>query len=63
MHPLVFLRMIFWEYNYEDWREKPLTERRKKPEEIITPIKNNAMQISEIIHCNSWNQLSELRKR
>ena len=32
-------------------------------EEIITPIKNNAIQISEIIHFNSWNELAELRKK
>ena len=50
------------EYNYEDWREKPLTERRKKLEEIIVPIKNNAIQISEIIQFTSWNELAEVRK-
>lgn len=61
--PISFFVYDLLEYNYEDWREKPLTERRKKLEEIITPIKNNAIQISEIIHCNSWNELAELRKK
>jgi len=61
--PISFFAYDLLEYNYEDWREKPLIERRKKLEEIITPIKNNAIQISEIIHCNSWNELAELRKK
>ena len=61
--PISFFVYDLLEYNYEDWREKPLTERRKKLEEIITPIKNNAIQISEIIDCKSWNSLAELRKK
>ncbi|HEY5461929.1 MAG TPA: ATP-dependent DNA ligase [Hanamia sp.] len=61
--PISYFAYDILEYNYEDWREKPLTERRKKLEEIITPIKNNAIQISEIIHCGSWNELAELRKK
>jgi len=61
--PISFFAYDILEYNYEDWREKPLTERRKKLEEIITPIKNNAIQIPEIIHFNSWNELAELRKK
>ena len=61
--PISFFAYDLLEYNYEDWREKPLTERRKRLEEIITPIKNNAIQISEIIHFNSWNELAEFRKK
>jgi DNA ligase-1 len=61
--PISFFVYDLLEYNYQDWREKLLTERRKKLEEIITPIKNNAIQISEIIDFNSWNELAELRKK
>lgn len=61
--PISFFAYDLLEYNYEDWRGKSLTERRKKLEEILTPIKNNAIQISEIIHFNSWNELAELRKK
>ncbi|HEY5371841.1 MAG TPA: ATP-dependent DNA ligase [Hanamia sp.] len=61
--PISFFVYDLLEYHYEDWCEKPLTERRKKLEEIITPIKNNAIQISEIIHSNSWNELADLRKK
>jgi DNA ligase-1 len=60
--PISFFAYDLLEYNYEDWREKSLEERRKKLEEIIIPIKNNAIQISEIILFTSWNELAELRK-
>jgi DNA ligase-1 len=60
--PICFFAYDILEYNYEDWREKSLTERRGKLEEIIIPIKNNAIQISEIINFTSWTELSELRK-
>lgn len=61
--PVSFFAYDLLEYNYEDWREKPLAERRKKLEEIILPIANNAIHISEIISFNSWEDLAELRKK
>ncbi|MEO8569834.1 MAG: ATP-dependent DNA ligase [Ginsengibacter sp.] len=60
--PICFFAYDLLEFNYDDWREKSLAERRKKLEEIIVPIKNNAIQISEIINFSSWNDLTELRK-
>jgi DNA ligase-1 len=61
--PISFFAYDLLEYDYEDWREKSLLERRKKLEEIIVPVKNNAIQISEIINFSSWQELSELRKK
>ncbi|MEO6187839.1 MAG: ATP-dependent DNA ligase [Ginsengibacter sp.] len=60
--PISFFAYDLLEFNYEDWREKSLTERRNKLEEIVVPIKNKAIQISEIISFNSWIDLAELRK-
>jgi DNA ligase-1 len=60
--PICFFAYDLLECNYEDWREKPLSERRKKLEEIILPIENNAIQISEIIEFTSWEKLADLRK-
>ena len=61
--PISFFAYDLLEYNYEDWREKPLIERRNKLEEILSPIQNKAIQISEVIDFNSWNDLGELRKK
>lgn len=60
--PICFFAYDLLEYNSEDIRGFPLHERRKKLEEIILPIKNNSIQISEIINFNSWNELAALRK-
>lgn len=61
--PICFFAYDLLEYNYEDWREKPLVERRSQLEKIIEPIKNNAVQISQIISFSSWNELPEVRKK
>ncbi len=60
--PISFFAYDLLEYNGEDIREISLHERRKKLEEIIILIKNNAIQISEIINFTSWNQLEEIKK-
>jgi DNA ligase-1 len=61
--PICFFAYDLMEYNYEDWRDKPLSERRKKLEEIILPIHNKAIQLSPIIDFNSWNELAALREK
>ncbi|MDQ6763002.1 MAG: ATP-dependent DNA ligase [Bacteroidota bacterium] len=59
--PICFFAYDLLEFNYEDWREKSLEERRHKLEEIILPIKNNAIQISEVIPYSSWQELGSIR--
>ena len=61
--PICFFAYDLLEYNYEDWREKALTDRRVQLEKIISPIKNDSIQISQIISFESWEQLTELRKK
>jgi DNA ligase 1 len=60
--PICFFAYDLLEYNYEDWRERSLVDRRRKLEEIIFPIKNNAIRISEKIEFGDWNELAGLRK-
>ncbi len=59
--PICFFAYDLLEYNYEDWRERSLVERRQKLEEIVAPIKNKSIQLSEIISCSSWEELAVLR--
>ncbi|HSV10502.1 MAG TPA: ATP-dependent DNA ligase [Hanamia sp.] len=61
--PICFFVYDLLEYNNEDWRGKPLSERRKKLEEIILPVQNKAIQLSPIIDFNSWDDLAALRKK
>jgi len=59
--PICFFAYDLLEYNMEDMRNLPLQERRKILEEIVLPIKNKSIQISEIINFNSWEKLGEIR--
>ena len=60
--PISFFVYDLLEYNYEDWREKSLVERRKKLEEIVRPIENDVIQISQTIDFKSWDELAQLRE-
>jgi DNA ligase 1 len=60
--PICFFAYDLLEYNGADFREMPLDERRSKLAEIIEPIKNNSIKISEVIPFTSWNELKEIRK-
>jgi DNA ligase 1 len=61
--PVGFIAYDLLEYNYEDWREKPLEERRKKLEEIVSNASNNALVISPVVEFNNWNELATIRER
>ncbi len=60
--PITFFAYDLLEYNHEDWRNKSLTQRRKKLEEIILPITNPAIILSPVIDFSNWDELSALRK-
>lgn len=59
--PICFFVYDLIEFNGEDWREKPLLERRTQLEDIITKINNPVLQLSKIIHFNTWEELANLR--
>jgi len=60
--PIAFFAYDLLEFHQQDFREKSLTERRNQLEEIVQPLKNNAIQISQIINFNTWDELKEIRK-
>ena len=51
--------MLF--YNDDDIRDLPLKIRRQKLEDWMKRIKNNRLDISEILDFDSWSRLAELR--
>lgn len=61
--PICFFAYDLLEYNGKDIRELSILDRRKTLEEIVTPIQNQSIQISEIINFNSWKELEEIRKK
>ena len=59
--PISFFAYDLLEFNYEDWREKTLLERREQLERII-PQDHAAIHLSEVIPFKEWNELSDIRK-
>lgn len=60
--PITFFAYDLLEYNYEDWRNKPLSERRKQLETIIAPLTTPAVILSPVIEFSDWDELAALRK-
>lgn len=61
--PIAFFAYDLLEYNYEDWRTKPLAERRIKLEEIIHKASHVNLQLSRVITYDSWPELTEIRQQ
>ncbi|MBD0333688.1 MAG: ATP-dependent DNA ligase, partial [Chitinophagaceae bacterium] len=59
--PIGFITYDLLEYNGEDWREKPLEERRKKLEEITAAANHPSLVVSPLIHFNNWDELENIR--
>jgi DNA ligase-1 len=59
--PISFFVYDLLEYNYEDWREKSLQERRNKLENILKDINNTAIKLSPVIDFKEWDDLAALR--
>ncbi len=60
--PIGFFVYDILEYEAKDFREKPLSERRKILEQLIGGLDESAVMISPVINCNSWDELAELRQ-
>lgn len=61
--PVGFICYDLLEYNGEDWRQKPLTERRQKLEEICLQMTSSALQVSPVIQVDDWAQLEQIREQ
>lgn len=59
--PMCFFSYDLLEYEYEDWREVPLQQRRNKLEEIVSGVNRSELLLSPIIRFNTWAELTALR--
>jgi DNA ligase-1 len=60
--PLTFFAYDLLEYNGEDWRSKPLWQRRQQLEAVIRSVSSPVIILSPVISFTEWNELAELRK-
>ena len=61
--PVVLYAYDLLEWELEDWREKPLSERRLKLEELIASREGEHIKLSAIIALESWTELPALREQ
>lgn len=59
--PISFFAYDLLEFNGEDWRDKPMLERRLKLEEIVSNISSTAIYLSPVIQFQTWEELTSIR--
>ena len=59
--PVGFIAYDVLELNGEDWREKPLTQRRTALEKVVASVDDPSLLISPLIRAVDWDSLKELR--
>jgi DNA ligase 1 len=59
--PVGFIAYDLIEWEGVDWRERPLTERRAKLEEIIALVSSSVIHASPVLDYSEWDQLVEAR--
>ncbi|TZF83983.1 ATP-dependent DNA ligase [Pedobacter sp. BS3] len=61
--PIGFFVYDLLEYQGQDYRSQPLSERRKKAEELLSALDDDSpVNLSPIISCSSWGELAALRE-
>ena len=61
--PIGFIAYDLLEYEYEDWRTRPLEERRAQLEKIIVEAHEPVLRISPVIDFRTWDELADIRER
>ena len=59
--PLSFFSYDLLEYEGEDWRNKPLAERRVQLEKIIAATHHEVLRLSPVVSFSTWQELADLR--
>jgi DNA ligase-1 len=60
--PITFFAYDLFGIQYEDWRNRPLEERRKQLRSVLEPLKTSVLILSPVVEFNNWNELSALRE-
>lgn len=60
--PIGFFAYDILEFEAADFREQPLSERRRILEELIGSLAESAVILSPVVNCKTWEELAELRQ-
>lgn len=61
--PVGFICYDLLEFEGEDWRERPLTERRQQLESILRSQASPVLQLSPVLNVSTWEELIEKREQ
>ncbi len=59
--PISFFAYDLLEFDGDDWRTRPMRERRSKLEEVISSFNHSAILLSPVIEFTSWTELAAIR--
>ncbi|HXD76767.1 MAG TPA: ATP-dependent DNA ligase [Puia sp.] len=59
--PVGFIAYDLLEYGGEDWRDRPLEERRRQLEAVIRSSEHPLLQLSPVLAFDDWNALAAIR--
>jgi len=59
--PVGFIAYDLLEYNGEDWRNRPLEQRRVQLEKVVTAAAHPLLQLSPVISFDNWEELAAKR--
>ena len=59
--PIAFFAYDLLEYEGEDWRGRPLEERRNKLAEVVSKTNHPTLLLSPVVDYKTWDELAELR--
>lgn len=62
-NPVIFMAYDLLQWQEEDWRDRPLQQRRQQLQKIVETVANPRLQLSPSISFSSWNELTALRDR
>jgi len=60
--PVGFIAYDLLEYAGEDWRSRPLTERRAQLEQVVAAVGHPLMVLSPVVPFASWDELAKQRE-
>lgn len=60
--PIAFFAYDLLEYEGEDWRSRPLEERRAKLDEIVREANHPSLLLSPVVSFTSWDELAQIRE-
>ena len=60
--PVGFIAYDLLEYEGEDWRSRPLVERREQLEKIVAAVGHSLLRLSPVVVFSHWEQLATARE-